>query len=393
MPVKKWVCQTDRSHIFDDPTPDYFCPYEHTEGDFGILIYQDMPGPRGEIRVSINSPSKSQRFEEGSSVTILAEASIDDGVINKIEFLDDEKRISEVSSPPFSYTYQVFGQGTHSLTVKAWDDQGRSEISKPVSIVITPQTTPEVGLCVILMDASASMTDPAFPDSPVSKMRLVAKSAANGIFDLKRMQNNPYAYITVFKFDDRVELILMETIEKLINRFDTDEKKFENYLYDELFKMQQGTDINQALLQAHSLVDKFLKGQLPNFPIKKYRPMMQRILTSNGDSVFVPNIRVLIYTDGRQFAHGTKTLHPNPFTQSPLEGLNHDIVIGAFFGKEDDEGCQDLKSILSKCPIHDELQFFLFDDPSRISSLKYLFRMASGASGFCPKDLDRELYR
>lgn len=394
---KKWVCQTDKSHIFDDPTDDYFCPKDHTDGDIGILIFENIPDPDGEIgeiRVSINSPTKNQRFEEGSSITISVDAYIENGSISKIEFLDNEKRVGEVTSLPYSYTYQVTVVGSHSLTVKAWDDQGRSKISDPVSIVITPPVTPEVGLCVILMDASASMMDPAFPGSPLTRMRLVATSAANGIFDLQRMQNNPYAYVALFKFDDRVELMLMETVDKLINRFDKNEKKFANYLYDELIKMQQGTDINQALIQAYSLVDKFLRKQLPDFPLKKYRPMMQRILKyGSGDSVSIPNIRVLIYTDGRQFAHGAKILHPNPFTQSPLEGLNHDIVIGAFFGNENDEGCQELKGLLSRCPIHDELQFFLFDDPARISSLKYLFRMASGASGFCPKDLEREIYR
>ena len=390
---KKWVCQTDKSHIFEDSTDDYFCPNDHTDGDIGILIFEEIAGSEGEIRVSINSPSKNQRFEEGTSITISADADVDDGTISKIEFMDSEKRVGEVTALPYSYTYQATVEGPHVLTVKAWDDQGRSQISDPVSIVITKPVTPEVGLCVILMDASSSMTDPAFPGSPLTRMRLVATSAANGIFDLQRMQNNPYAYVALFKFDDRVELMLMETVDRLINRFDKNEKKFANYLYDELFKMQQGTDINQALLQAYSLVDKFLRKQLPDFPLKKYRPMMQRILKGSGESVLIPNIRVLIYTDGRQFAHGARTLHPNPFTESPLEGLNHDIVIGAFFGNEDDEGCRELKTLLSRCPIHDELQFFLFDDPARISSLKYLFRMASGASGFCPKDLEREIYR
>jgi hypothetical protein len=92
-------------------------------------------------------------------------------------------------------------------------------------------------------------------------------------------------------------------------------------------------------------------------------------------------------------ASGGRILRPNPFMQHPFEGLNHDIVIGAFFGEEEDEGCKELQGLLSRCPIHDELQFFLFDKPARIGNLKYLFRMASGASGFCPKCLEKELYR
>jgi hypothetical protein len=73
--------------------------------------------------------------------------------------------------------------------------------------------------------------------------------------------------------------------------------------------------------------------------------------------------------------------------------LNHDILIGAYFGQESDQGCAELKTLLSNCPIHNSPQFFLFDKPSNIGNLKYLFRMASGASGFCPKCLEKQLKR
>ena len=111
-------------------------------------------------------------------------------------------------------------------------------------------------------------------------------------------------------------------------------------------------------------------------------------------SVSIPNARVLIYTDGQQFdANKNRRLKGNPFIKKPLPGLNHDIVIGAFFGQERDEGCRELKSLLSKCPIHDETQFFLFDTPDRVNYLQTLFRMASGASGFCPICLEKGLIR
>ncbi|RDC62687.1 VWA domain-containing protein [Adhaeribacter pallidiroseus] len=252
----------------------------------------------------------------------------------------------------------------------------------------------EVGLCVILMDASSSMTDQAFPGSPLTRMRLIATSAASGIFDLERMQNNPNAYVAAFKFDDRVELMFVDTVANLLTRFDKDVKKFANYLYDELYTMQQGTDINRALQQAYSFVDKFMKKQLPDFKVRDYAPMKQIILKSSGDSLSIANVRVLIYTDGMQYdAQKNKILKANPFKLNPIVGLNHDIVIGAFFGNETDEGCQELQSLLSECPIHDERQFFLFNNPAKINILKYLFRMASGASGFCPRCLEKQLYR
>jgi len=380
----------EKPHIFPENTEDGFCPEDPPY--HGILLRDTLPSMGLEI--SISFPENKQKFQEGTNITILAETSVPDC---KVEFFVDDKKIGEDSSGPYSLTYHAI-KGEHSLTVKAWDSKGASVTSSPVKITVDPAKNgpvPEVALCIILMDGSASMTDPVFKGSPLSRMRLVSTTAASGIFDLERMQNNPYAFVAAFKFDDRVELMFIDTIANLIYRYDKDVTKFANYIYDELYKLQQGTDINESLMQAHIFVDKFLQGQLPNFPLKKYRVMMQRILKhGSAESVSIPNVRVLIYTDGMQFdANGGRILRSNPFVERPLKGLNHDIVIGAFFGQDDDDGCQELQSLLSRCPIHDELQFFLFDKPAKIGNLKYLFRMASGASGFCPKCLEKELYR
>ncbi|MEJ7769340.1 MAG: Ig-like domain-containing protein [Chitinophagaceae bacterium] len=396
---QRWVCQTwkeqpdnyEKPHVFTENTDDGFCPEQPPY--HGILLRESLPV--NDLEVSISFPEDKQHFEEGTTITILADTSL--GEANaKVEFYVDDKKIAEDLSNPHSHSY-LPTKGEHIIHAKVLDSNGASAVSAPVRISVTPSRNPvpEVALCIILMDGSSSMTDAVFKGSPLTRMRLVATTAASGIFDLERMQNNPYAFVAAFKFDDRLELMFIDTIANLIYRYDKDVTKFANYIYDELYKMQQGTDINQALLQAHAFVEKFVKGQLLNFPLKKYRVMMQRILKHGPvESVSIPNVRVLIYTDGMQFdASGNRELHANPFTQKPIEGLNHDIVIGAFFGNEEDEGCRELQSLLSRCPIHDETQFFLFDKPAKIGNLKYLFRMASGASGFCPKCLEKELYR
>lgn len=313
--VTVWVCSEDETHVFKEPTDDFYC---HISKDYHGLL---------------------------------------------------EKRIIQV------------------------------EATSPIINVVpatVPHTTPipDIGLCVILMDASSSMTDPAFESSPLARMNLIATSAARGIFDLERMQNNKNAYVAVFKFDDRVEQMFVDSVANLLDRFDKDVRKFANYIYEELFKMQGGTDINQALQKAYSFIDKFLKKQLPDFPVKDYNPVQQVIWTSNERSVPIANVRVLIYTDGMQFdASKKRILNENPFRLHTLPGLNHDIVIGAFFGKDTDEGCEELKGLLSKCPIHDVVQFFLIDNPGQLGILKNLFRMASGASGFCPVCLEKKLFR
>ncbi len=312
-----WTCQTNKTHVFNEPTDDYYCP--------------------------ICPPLE--------------------GILLEVAGVKKQEPLAEVTKTP--------------------------EIKQPMS-----SQDREVGLCVLLMDASSSMTDPAFDGSPLTRMRLISNSAASGIFDLERMQNNPNAYVAGFKFDDRVELMFIDTVANLIQRF-KDIKVFANYLYNELFKMQQGTDINKALQEAYSFIDKFLKIELTGLPFTNYTPMMQRIFKHNSvETASIANIRVLIYTDGMQYdSAGKRELKANPFKKDPLPQLNHDIVIGAYFGQETDEGCRELKTILSNCPIHDTPQFFLFDKPSNIGNLKYLFRMASGASGFCPKCLEKQLKR
>lgn len=258
----------------------------------------------------------------------------------------------------------------------------------------SPDVEKEVGLCVILMDASLSMTEQAFKGNPLTKMQLVCDSAAHGIFALQRLQGNPNAVVTIFKFDDRIELMVMDSVAGLMQRFHQNEDAFAEFLYKEMDMMKQGTDINKALREAHSFVRKFLDKKLDNFPVPSYRPMLQPILTHNNNPLTIANVRVLIYTDGEQYdANESSHLDPNPFKVNPLSLVNHDIVIGAFFGQETDEGCQQLKGLLSPCPIHNRPQFFLFDKPSNIGDLEYLFRMASGASGFCQACLERHTKR
>jgi hypothetical protein len=395
--TQKWVCQTWKedpdhfptAHVFSENTEDGWCP--ENPKYHGILVRDTIPND--SLQVSISFPENNTEFDEGTNITILADTNVKDG---KVEFFVDEKKIGEDLSSPHSHTFLAI-KGEHIITAKVWDNKGSSEVSDPVKINVKwVDVVPEVALCIILMDASASMSEPVYKGSPLTRMELVATTAASGIFDLERMQNNPYAFVAAFKFDDRIEPMFIDTIANLIYRYDKDVSKFANYILEELKKMLQGTDINQALKEAYNFVDKFLKKELPNFPLKKYRVMMQRILKHGAatESVSIPNVRVLIYTDGMQYdAVGGRTLLPNPFTQHPLKGLEHNIVIGAFFGQEDDDGCKELQSLLSRCPIHDELQFFLFDRPGKIGNLRHLFKMASGASGFCPKCLEKELYR
>jgi len=197
--MKKWICQKNRMHIFDDCDPDPDHPYYCT----------------------IDPP-----FE---------------GILKE----------EEIGKDP----------------IKKFDDYPKPAALVPIDHKENPHD--EVGLCIIMMDASDSMTDAPFDGIPLSRMTLVANSAASGIFDMERMQSNPNAYVACFKFDNRVEQMFVDTVANLIRKYKNIDT-FSKYIYNELFKFRGGTDINKALQEAHVFVTKFLNKQLKDFRVEDY---------------------------------------------------------------------------------------------------------------------------
>src|SRR5690606_227085 len=86
--------------------------------------------------VSITSPLSNQEFEPSQTVTINASASDPDGTIAKVEFFADATKIGEDATPPYSYQWANGAPGNHSLTAKAFDNEGASRTSSAVSIII-----------------------------------------------------------------------------------------------------------------------------------------------------------------------------------------------------------------------------------------------------------------
>lgn len=234
----------------------------------------------------------------------------------------------------------------------------------------------EIGLCILLMDASGSMKEPAFVSSPTRKDQLVAGSASGGIFELEQLSNKDDAYVIAVMFDTSANVIFADSIAEIFRRFGT-APEFSKFLSDNF--SSGGTDINKALIFAKEIYDDFIqRGDLSKYGgPSNVRPIKQSVLNAAGDQKIVPNVRVLIYTDGEDVVAGK--INGNPFKNEEV-----DVLMGAFFGQGEEDGCRELKGILSKCPIHDFDQFFLINDPSRIQTMRKLFRMASGASGFCP---------
>ena len=397
MPAK-WKCINNEAHIFERATNDFLCTYCKQLGELSMIIAIEpvvpVHKPSSEHPESGHPGLNQNRSEHPGSEGFVSgrPASCESNAIN-----------GETSSPKSTpYNYDSGTPEFDTYDQKSGIDESAPYNYKPdmpESIRIGHEYTmgrvsrKEVGLSVLVMDASSSMLEPAFAGSPLSRLSLVAKTAAYGVFDLQHMQNNPNAFVTIIVFDDRVRHVFPDgpiSIASLIKRFDADVHKFALFLEEELGSMKQGTDINAALNEAYWVVSNFMENKFRSIYDGQYSPVQQTILKFGTiDSVSIPNVRVLIYTDGMQYdARENRTLLPNPFNAHPILGLNHDVLIGAYFGQGNEDGAAQLSSVVSKCPVHDVRQFFLIDSPTRINSLQSLFRMASGASGFCPKCLE-----
>lgn len=234
----------------------------------------------------------------------------------------------------------------------------------------------EAGLCVLLMDASGSMNDPAFPNDPMynqlSRREIVARAAATGIFQLNQMTKKEDAYICAIRFDHTQEPMFIDTVANIIQKY-KDSSTFASYILSELSQMNGGTNINAAIDTAKSLVNHFLDGDLQG--MGNYTPFYHRGHYCNfaNKTLNIPNARVLIYTDGQN--QGPII---NPFQQD-----EPDILMGIYIGDPSDSGAKQLRQVVSKCPIHGQDQFFTIDKPEEMATLRGIFRMASGTSGFC----------
>lgn len=252
----------------------------------------------------------------------------------------------------------------------------------------------ETGLCILLMDASGSMGEEPYSTSfpskypakveesgfaekngKLTKREVVTDIAAQAIIGLKSLSKKEDAYICIIKFDHTQSVILTESVDTILKKY-SDAGQLAKYLYGELSTMNGGTDINSALNMANSFVEKFINGDVPGMT-NCIANVQTQFIPARGVSIDVPNVRVLIYTDGEQLPSYGPIV--NPFkTNDP------DVLIGAYIGSETDSGCLALKDVVSSCPIHNTKQFYVLDAPNKASTLRGLFRMASGTSGFCP---------
>lgn len=257
------------------------------------------------------------------------------------------------------------------------------------------------GLCVLVCDISGSMSTPAFPGHPAEKLKMVTGAIHKAIAELASITKAENAYIAIVAFGARAALVkdpdgrpFVKPVSEIISQFGEGAVYLPTYLYDYFTNDHGGvdrgaTDLSAALKLAREIYDLTLAGDLSPIGVNATARLMDHsdIVTSAGQQISMPNIRVMIYSDGA---------HNGSHLTNAFDGLHPSPLMTAFIGddqaSEDSKiGADQMKLLGNDCPEHGQKGYFLINSPERHAVLRNLFRMASGASGFCPQCLRRDI--
>jgi regulation of enolase protein 1 (concanavalin A-like superfamily) len=75
-------------------------------------------------------------FTAPASITLTATASDPDGQIARVEFFNGSTRLNTDTTAPYSFTWSSVPGGTYTLTAVAYDNEGASATSAPVSVTV-----------------------------------------------------------------------------------------------------------------------------------------------------------------------------------------------------------------------------------------------------------------
>ncbi|WP_103070073.1 Ig-like domain-containing protein [Aquimarina sediminis] len=92
--------------------------------------------PNVSPTVNITSPANNSTFQEGTAISIAANAADSDGTVAKVEFYNGPTKLGEDTTSPYEYVWQNAAVGNYVLTAKATDNLGASTTSSAVNISV-----------------------------------------------------------------------------------------------------------------------------------------------------------------------------------------------------------------------------------------------------------------
>jgi peptidoglycan hydrolase-like protein with peptidoglycan-binding domain len=100
------------------------------------------PDPQPPV-VSLISPTPGAGISQNSEILLYATASDPDGTIAKVEFYDGSSLLGTDTTPSYWYAIppRTAALGAHTLTARAYDDQGLSTTSTAVTVYVIPPSS------------------------------------------------------------------------------------------------------------------------------------------------------------------------------------------------------------------------------------------------------------
>lgn len=265
----------------------------------------------------------------------------------------------------------------------------------------------QVGLCAVICDVSLTMLEAVPEMAPPGARRadiprrvdLVAQNAARGIWDLcKSISKADDAWLALIGFGEDAGLLRMPDEKPFLVSAREIRDHFASYAELEqhitcefqhhIDRWGKGTNISRGLEEAKRIYAALCSNDVSRLGGPKNVEMIEHdILAWDDSEKTIPNFRAFIFSDGD---HNRGQL-VNPFAEADPSDTPWALLMTAFVGSEAHPGAGQMQQLAGVCPMHGKRNFFLINNPNRYQQLRGLFRMASGASGFCPKCLGEQL--
>ena len=143
--LNPWVNNISITRTLTGVDNDYFyVKVTEVDGDEAISSPVFIEGMDNMVPVvALTSPLHNEEFFVGDEIAIIADASDQDGTIDKVEFYAGDTKIGEDVDAPFECSWSAAAAGTYQLTAKATDNLGAFTVSSPVSIIINSVAPPQ----------------------------------------------------------------------------------------------------------------------------------------------------------------------------------------------------------------------------------------------------------
>jgi hypothetical protein len=91
--------------------------------------------------VSIVTPMNGAKYAAPASIILTAAATASNATITKVEFYNGSTLLKSLTTAPYTFTWSNILKGTYSITAKAYDSNGKTSVSSPVSFTVYSKAT------------------------------------------------------------------------------------------------------------------------------------------------------------------------------------------------------------------------------------------------------------